>query len=147
MSLNVFWTLGLCQTFLQHQSLQGPSNLDLRTKTDAIFKLFWVEITKMDDGQNTNQASLQSTFVRITGGWVSIGLYAAGPILVGLRTLFKYSMDMLTAQITCSATIIFTEYQIILKILLGKCLIIKIRFPKCIHFKCMSFKLVLSLRI
>ena len=63
----------------------------------------------MDDVQNTNHALLQCTFVRITGSWVSIGL-DVGLILVGLRTVFKYSTDMLTAQITCSATIICTGH-------------------------------------
>ena len=63
----------------------------------------------MDDIQNTSQALLQTTFVRIAGGWVSIGL-DAGRILVGLRTVFKYSTDMLTAHITRSPTIICTGH-------------------------------------
>ena len=63
----------------------------------------------MNDVRNTSQALLQSTFVRIAGGWVSIGL-DAGLILVGLRTVFKYSTDTLTAQITRSPTIICTGH-------------------------------------
>lgn len=56
----------------------------------------------MDDVQNTVQDLLQSTFVRITGGWVSREIDAS-PKLLALRTVFKYSTNMLTAQI---ATII-----------------------------------------
>jgi hypothetical protein len=85
--------------------------LHLWTKIGAILKRSWVESKKMDDVQNTKQGLLQSTFVRITEGWVSIGL-DAGLILVGLTTVFKYSTVMLTAQITCSAIIICTGLRL-----------------------------------